>query len=392
MKKTKCILIAAVLCLSVLSAALFGACGKKDGYPVWDISAGEEKVYASFSDNGNYGYILTVEGSGKIKSFSSADKAPWYKKSGRVTEIVIPDGITEIGDNAFPYCHYVKTVILPESVTAIGGRAFSAKTAVCAKSDVTVADGARVYAYSETKPEESGYFWHLKTDGAIDFWETQKILFIGNSFTYYNDMPAIFAAVAASAGVNVVAESITEGAYTLSKFADPADAFGAKVNDALNAHDDYGKIVLQEQSARPLENYSLFLDGAKSLNDRIYKTQESCEVYLYATWGYPDYTADVSAMGANLRAAYVSVANELGVKVSHVGTAFDTVNAEHTEINLYNADNRHPSPEGSYLAACVHAATLLNIDVRTVTYAPDGIGADVAATLREVAYATATGA
>lgn len=97
--------------------------------------------------------------------------------------------------------------------------------------------------------EKSKVFAGLETEVE----ETVKILFIGNSFTYVNDIPELFRQIASAAGKSVTVESITHGAHNLSKFADPADEYGAQVADALAACSDYGIIVLQEQSTRLLQ-------------------------------------------------------------------------------------------------------------------------------------------
>ena len=87
--------------LTSLVMVFFTACGTEDEFPSWKLSSG---ITASFSDNGSYGFILTVNGSGKMDDFASKKDAPWYGKSGRVTQIEISDGISYIGSNSFTDC------------------------------------------------------------------------------------------------------------------------------------------------------------------------------------------------------------------------------------------------------------------------------------------------
>lgn len=359
MKKKTVLAAFALLVLTVVPIVLVGACSQKEEPSSWDVSAEDGTITASLLDDGDYGYILKLEGNGKLKEFSSATEAPWYDKSGRITQIIISEGITSIGNNAFTYCHYVKTVILPESVVFVGEYAFSEKS--------------RLHAAAETEEEE-----------------TMKILFIGNSFTYVNDIPALFEQIAAAAGKRVIAESITRGAHNLSKFADAADEYGMQVDAALTACSDYDIIVLQEQSTRPLANYELFLEGAAALKEKADRTQKDCKVYLYATWGYPKQTKNVSEMSEQLRTAYDNAAEEIGAKVCYVGTAFGTVYENDKDILLFAEDEQHPSYAGSYLSACVHAATLLGIDPREAAYNGE-LEASVAEILKNVAYDTVFG-
>ena len=76
---------------------------------------------------------------------------------------------------------------------------------------------------------------------------------------------------------------------------------------------------------------------------------------------------------------------EIGAKVSYVGKAFTYVYENHTDINLYQPDNTHPMYVGSYMSACVHAASMLGIDPRTSTF--DGeLDTETAALMKEIAY------
>ena len=356
----------------------------------WEIPAQGGSITAAFSDNGRHGFILTLEGSGAMLDFASDKDAPWYGKSGRITQIVIPEGVTRIGDNAFPQCHYVRTVILPGSVTQTGNNAFPEKTQVCAYAAVEAEDDLRLYRYSERKPEQPGDYWRL-LNGEATVWETTKVLFIGNSFTYYHDMDQLFAGLAEAAGYDVQVERITIGAHNLSRFADPSDEGGAMVEAALTAHGDYDVIVLQEQSTRPITNPALFEEGVTKLCSRIGETQKDCRVFLYATWGYPAQAGQtVPEMEMQLRAAYGSLGAKLGLSVSPVGEAFTATYGARSGIDLYAEDQRHPSYAGAYLAACVHAAKVLGIDPRGSAFVGDAqlLSPETALILQQTAYAT----
>ena len=57
--------------------------------------------------------------------------------------------------------------------------------------------------------------------------ETPKILFVGNSHTFTNDLPGTFYALAAELGYEADVYDLTEGYYTLENFADPEDELGS---------------------------------------------------------------------------------------------------------------------------------------------------------------------
>lgn len=388
----------AVIAVLVLLLATLGAVGCSDEEQLsWELADG---ICASFTDDGNYGYILTVEGSGAMPDYSSESTTPWYGRAGRITSIEISDGITYVGDFTFSGCAYADYVILPESVTAIGSNSFHSNIMVCAYGEVTARDNTSVYIYSEKQPPGSGKYWHF-VSGVPAVWansvitEELNVLFIGNSFTYYNDLPALFAEVANGAGSNVNADSVTVGAHNLISFADENDEYGAQVAQKL-AENQYDVIILQEQSTRPITGYNLFLQGATALKEKIDSTQDDCRVYLYQTWGYPAAItgsgsyADIPTMEAALHAAYENCAFAIGATVAYVGEAFTYVYGHYADINLYNADNQHPSYEGSYLAACVLAATITGCDPLGTTFTGALDGA-VASDLQAAAYAVVYG-
>ena len=388
--RKKWIWLLAALALGALLVALLLPKRPEKETNTWDIPAEGGSITAAFEDNGRHGFILTFTGSGAMKDFASDKDTPWYGRSGRVTSIVIPEGVTAIGDNAFAQCHYAGKIVLPASVTSIGSNAFSDRTQVCVYGETATADDLRLYRYSAEKPQQPGDYWHF-VEGETMIWEKTKVLFIGNSFTYYNDMDQLFAGLAEAAGYDVQVERITIGGHNLSQFALPSDEGGKQVEAALTACGDYDIIALQEQSTRPLTNTSLFEDGVVKMCSRIRETQKDCRIFLYATWGYPEQAEKrkqtVPEMEAQLRAAYLSTAGKAGAQVSPVGEAFSGVYTEHGSIGLYAEDQRHPSYEGSYLAACVHAARLLGIDPRGSAFTGD-LSPETALILQQAAYST----
>ena len=209
----------------------------------------------------------------------------------------------------------------------------------------------------------------------LDMNRTYSILFIGNSYTYYNDMPtAIFEKLAESAGYEVEVTAITKGAYKLYQFADPADEYGAKVEKALTGTKKYDFVILQEQSVRPAsENAPDFYASVRNLSERIKAT--GATPVLYATWGYKTGNANLGKYGFTnesmtwkMAASYQAIGDELGIPVIHVGLAFYDVYTTKRGIEIYNADKSHPSYAGSYLAAATLFAGIFNADPTGVAY------------------------
>ena len=65
--------------------------------------------------------VLTIAGSGDMRDFDDfADKAPWSAYGGQITSVLLPQGLTSIGDRAFSACSSLTSVEIPASVTSIG--------------------------------------------------------------------------------------------------------------------------------------------------------------------------------------------------------------------------------------------------------------------------------
>ena len=183
-----------------------------------------------------------------------------------------------------------------------------------------------------------------------------NVLFVGNSYTFYNEMPkSIFAKLAINAGYEISVTQITKGGYRLSQFADAADEEGARLREAIcRSHYDYA--VLQEQSLTPITNESLFLNGVRDVMALIPAKQ----FILYATWGRNDASPDLKTlaltceeMTEKLNAAYHKASQLYGARVAEVGKAFLEYAENHDRNELYNEDNSHPSEIGSTIAAQV---------------------------------------
>ncbi|MBQ8208141.1 MAG: leucine-rich repeat protein, partial [Clostridia bacterium] len=224
----------------------------------------------------------------------------------------------------------------------------------------------------------------------LDYYEENRprnILFIGNSFTYYNDMPtAIFPVIAGAAGKEVNVTAITNGGHTLAEFATSTDTYGAKVVTAF-AENEFDIVILQEQSHRPISNPESFYSAVRTLKEMA--RQNGAETYLYATWGYDaDHTSlstygnDTADMEMKLRSAYEYIGSELNIPVCHVGAAM-TYAFTKSDVSLYKSDNYHPLTSASTLAAMTIFSTIYDIDPATINATVDGVTEEEMTALKE---------
>ena len=189
-----------------------------------------------------------------------------------------------------------------------------------------------------------------------------NILFIGNSYTNYNNMPFLFEKLCNQNGHDVNVCSVTHGGHKLFQFVDNHDQYTKQIEDLIK-YQTFDVCFLQENSTFSVLESDSFLDGVSRLTEKL---RASVDLFvLYETWGRKN-GSDVleknnwtnESMTFDVAMAYERVSHVLGIPVSHVGLNFYDIYVNHKEINLYDEDRSHPSYEGSCLAALTHYVTI----------------------------------
>lgn len=386
--------IVIVLLLSLFSFACKEE--KKQSYDgrVYDLSEkGDQSVIAKTEKSGTK-YTLTISGSGDGVDFDRKESVPWNPIIKSIDKVIINDDVTKIGSFYF-YSSVVDEFILPASLKTISSNAFSAnQTIYCYGEDVVVDGSYKLYFYSSNPPSEFGKYFHLVAGKPV-VWNKYKVLFVGNSFTYYTGttddpmVPKLFKDISDSLNEQVEVDYVVKGSHTLTGYSNPNDEMGKILYEKLNRNNDYTHVILQEQSTAPINSYNNFKTAVGVITDLVKSTQKDCKVILYETWGSPTGITStghqtVGDMEKALRTAYENCAKEYGLEISYVGKAF-TYAYETKGINLYFTDNRHQNEVGSYLSSLVHVATITKADVRIARYNA-GIDSEIASLLKDIAF------
>ena len=218
--------------------------------------------------------------------------------------------------------------------------------------------------------------------------QMKRILFIGNSFTYFNEMPAMVQGMADAAGLKADVRMLAYGGYALRRSTDPADPHG---NEALPliASVPWDAVVLQEQSITPAIRRDLFREGVDGLLPAI-RDRGAVPVF-YATWPYQDGSPKLEATGLEYREmlrllteGYQAEADRLACPLVPVGEAFVRFQDAHPDVSLYCSDFYHPNVAGSFLAACLFFRFFFGCEAPE-NYLPDGLSPVLAETVRRSA-------
>ncbi len=215
----------------------------------------------------------------------------------------------------------------------------------------------------------------------------QHVLFVGNSYTFYNDVPAQVAAIAAEAGRRLEVETVAEGGAHVELHWKET---GARARIAQGGFD---VLVLQDQSGGPLHDRARFETYAPLLAEA--GMEAGARLVWYQTWaranGHEAYESSWSGgsreeMTRLVRQAYRSMADEVGGDVAPVGDAWLIALTGSPDLVLHDDDLHHAAPAGSHLAALVLTATIAGVDPRAAEYLPDDVTEGVAPALRAAAH------
>ncbi len=209
----------------------------------------------------------------------------------------------------------------------------------------------------------------IKADEAKSYPEAKdaiNFLFIGNSSTYYFNVPDKLMLIAESVGIEINVTYFQTGGAYLSQFADANDAARGQLLRGKLAENEYDIIVLQDNSNANYEDSKKAMD---SLVPLLKETQPDAELMLYERYSSNTDPNQRPISGKRLHDAYTRLAKDFNIeKNAHVVDAFLLCYEKYPDIVLHFTDNSHHSDVGAYLIASVMAIEFLGIDLDEVTY------------------------
>lgn len=175
-----------------------------------------------------------------------------------------------------------------------------------------------------------------------------KTLFIGNSYTYCNDLPGMLQKLSQACGRMIETEKVTSGGKTLQWH-----WYNPSTLDTI-ADGRWDFVILQDHSLSAVEEPEKLARAAARFADRARGI--GATPVLYVTWA----RQHMPEMQSVITDTYARVGGEIGAKLAPVGPAWRIALNDIPKLTLHVEDRSHPNILGTYLAACVFFATLFD--------------------------------
>ena len=204
-------------------------------------------------------------------------------------------------------------------------------------------------------------FVNLFTMTSLFGQDTLSVLFLGNSYTSYNNLPQLVQSLSNSAGNTLIIDSNMPGGYLISSHLNDATTF-SKISQG-----NWDYVILQEQSQIPSIDFYRYNDmypAISEIKSLIEQYNPCARIITYMTWGRryggqqcdPSGTycspvfADFNHMQDSLTSAYLEISEQLNIQCAPVGVTWQNI-LNDTTLILHSNDNSHPNIDGSYVAA-----------------------------------------
>ena len=201
----------------------------------------------------------------------------------------------------------------------------------------------------------------------------EKILFIGNSFTFYWNLPSQVEKMSIERGLN----------WEVTHFTVPS----ARLKDHWNNPDlksileseTFDHVIIQEHSTNILTaeqgNPKFYFDQITSL------IPDSTSIHFFSTWMYPSMEdLNINNEEYPIEESIKQRIDGTTTKIIPVGRAFKLFQEKYPELDILMEDNKHPNPNGSYLASCIifsHISSETSLNLSKRYKGKDSKGVDI---------------
>ena len=169
-----------------------------------------------------------------------------------------------------------------------------------------------------------------------------KVLFIGNSLTYYNDLAGLVQAFAAKEQHPLYIEAVTFPLASLDRHWNHTAA-REKIQEG-----GWNYVILQQYSTAPADHPKETVEQYERFAPEVARI--GAKPIIFQNWTRSGREGDYGRM----LQTYQRVQGSIGGTIAPIGEAWRIVRKDHPEIQVFETlDDRHPTVAGTYLTACV---------------------------------------
>lgn len=173
-----------------------------------------------------------------------------------------------------------------------------------------------------------------------------NLLFVGNSLTYYNDLPNLVKEIAATRDILINTEMLAKGNYAI------VDHWADGQVQTLIRSKKYDYVIIQQGPSSQADGYDMLVNGGKQYAD-LCKANEVKLAY-YMVWPSRRYYHTFNGVINN----YTAAAEANDAILCPVGKVWKEHFDKTDDFSYYGPDQFHPSIQGSKVAARVIVSSL----------------------------------
>ncbi len=186
--------------------------------------------------------------------------------------------------------------------------------------------------------------------------DTLDVLFVGNSFTFYWNLPQVVGAMAASQGIPMRIRQSTASGATWEQHWKGEKGLSTQ---AMIKAGRWDVVVLQNHSTGAIDQPVQFDDYGKKWIGAV--RASGAEPLLFLTWAYHSNPLQQAA----ITEGYTRLGAETGTDIAPVGPIWSAARRLRPDLDMY-ADDKHPSPEATYLIGLIFFKKLTGMKTASI--------------------------
>jgi len=205
--------------------------------------------------------------------------------------------------------------------------------------------------------------------------QIKRVLFLGNSSTYVNNLPQITSDIANAMGDTLIYDFNTPGGYTLEEHSTDSSS----LNKIMQGNWDFVVLQGSQRLSYPIEQVKVEVLPYAHYLDSVINVYNPCgETMFFMTWGKKNGDAANCAIWESvctyegmddlIQEHYRIMADSNKAVIAPVGAIWRYIRELYPSIELFVEDEIHPSKAGSYAAACSFYSAIFRDDPSLIPY------------------------